>query len=375
MEKETKRCPICGETIDAHVPICPICGEATGFQPVPPVAETTEHVENVENSEDMVAEQPVQETPTIPPVVPPVEETVAAPVQEVVPPPIQKPEPPAIPPVEETVAVPPPVPPKATTPPPPPVPPAPVMEEKKQSSWLWVALTLLFLAIIGAGIYFLFFNDTKSNTQESVPMVSNAEKSVAEVLDSIEKVLPPGTKTVLSVKSGDAPCLFFLTNGHFNRFDAKEKQTIEVELAKLNPEATIDFQEGGIIEATPTPDDKDILLLVTSKVGEKGLYKYNVESSRIDILGKGDIEKGGSGYIIRGINNERQIDNTGNIISEIDPGLPEEFLQNEQEKEQPAKPKPQVKNQPKKTEPEPTTPSEPEPSTESQGTGFHFEPI
>ena len=374
MEKEMKRCPICGETIDAHVPICPICGEATGFHPVPLVAETTEHVENVENSDDVVVEQPVQETPTIPPVVPPVEETMATPVQEVAPPPIQKPEPPAIPPVEETVAVPPPVPPKATTPPPP-VPPAPVMEEKKQSSWPWIVFTLLSLAIIGAGIYFLFFNDTKSNTQESVPVVSNAEKSVAEVLDSIEKVLPPGTKTVMSVKTGDAPCLFFLTNGHFNRFDAKEKQTIEVELPKLNPEATIDFQEGGIIEATPTPDNKNILLLVTSKVGERGLYKYNVESSRIDILGKGDIEKGGSGYIIRGINNERHIDENGYITKEFDPGLPEEYLQDEQDKEQNAKPKPQVKNRPKKTEPEPTTPSEPEPSTESQGTGFRLEPI
>ena len=59
------------------------------------------------------------------------------------------------PPIPKPAAVPPPIPPATA------VPPTPVVEEKKQSSWGWIAFTLLLLAIIGAGVYFLFFNDSK----------------------------------------------------------------------------------------------------------------------------------------------------------------------------------------------------------------------
>lgn len=209
-----------------------------------------------------------------------------------------------------------------------------------------------------------------------MPIVSVAEKTAVEVLDSIKRELPPGAQEVLRVNAGDAPCLFFLNNGHFHRFDAKEKQTIEVELPKLNPEASVDILKGGVIKATPTPDNKDILLVVTPRDAERALYKYNVEGSRVDILGKGIIEEYGSGYIIRGANNERHIDDTGNITREFDPGLPEELQTQEQEtKPAPAKPKPQPTT-PKQTEPEPEpTPSEPAEPAENTGTGFHLEPV
>ena len=354
MEKVTRLCPVCGEPIDAHAQICPICGEPTGFpaeapvQPSPQEEERTIQDSSLIDSQEEVVPPPIVETP-VPEVKP---EAV------VTPPPIPKP-----------AAVPPPIPPAT------PVPPTPVVEEKKQSSWGWIAFTLLLLAVIGAGVYFLFFNDNKSDTQETVPTVSVAEKSAVEVIDSIQKVLPPGAQTVLRVTSGDAPCLFFLNNGHFHRFDAKEKQTIEIDLASLNPEASVDILKGGIIKATPTPDEKDILLVVIPKNSERALYKYNVEGSRVDVLGVGEIEEYGSGYIIHGINNERHIDNTGNITREFDPGLPEE-LQNTEKKSQPVQTKPRSQTKtPKPSEPATTAPSEPEPPVENQGTGFRLEPI
>ena len=417
MDKKTLECPVCGEHIDAHLQVCPICGEPTGF---PPVAKDTER-ECPVCGETIPAETAVCPvcgetigTPAAPPITAAETQVLQKTVTEAVPAaavdaphaqPVQPVMPP-VPPVQPTAAPPPvtlpPPPPAQQTPPPSPVPPAPPTQQswqgnqpaynaqqpaqkKKGKTWLVVLLTAIILAGAGVGAYFLFFNKDKKKDSETSEAQSNTLTAYSEVLDSIEDKLPAGATVVARFTEDQMPCLFYLDGGKLLNVNAKTKETVQIEPSSMNPQAVVDYKEGGIIRVDVTPDDKALILLVTSKgVEESGLYRYWVKDGTVDILGKGEIDINGSGYIIHGINMERHIDSSGNITKEFDPGLEMEPTESgayddskktKSSKTQSSSSKVKTES---KTHPSETTPpvqKKEDPPVENKGTGFRFEEI
>lgn len=155
----------------------------------------------------------------------------------------------------------------------------------QQNKRYWIGGAIGAVIIIGA--FLLTFS-------RSTPMFGEKKLATSEVLDSFAAVIPEGSSVVARF-SDSRHALYYLNSGHLMKFNAETKMLDEVDLTLLNGDAIVYYNDRemvqGILDATLSGDEKDILLTVVAERPQTGeapktmRYRLNTESMNLHELG------------------------------------------------------------------------------------------
>lgn len=125
-------------------------------------------------------------------------------------------------------------------------------------------------------------------------MFGEKKLATSEVLDSFAAVIPEGSNVVARF-SDNRHALYYLNSGHLMKFNAETKMLDEVDLTLLNGDAIVYYNDRemvqGILDATLSTDEKDIVLTVVAERPQAGQapktmrYRLNTESMNLHELG------------------------------------------------------------------------------------------
>lgn len=287
MERRISPCPNCGKMIYSHAVLCPYCKRRTGFKPA-------------DKTETPIADAPVAPAASV---------ASAAPAEG-------KPSK-----SKKKVSI-------------------PYYGQQRLSKYSRATKVKGAIIALLTVVVLILFIAVQMQNRRLMKLSSAIDHSSQEVIDSMANEVSQSGYVIAKFPERDRHCMYYLVGGHMYVFDAVTRNERELKLNEMNPQAVVDYEGSGVLQANISPDDQYIIIVASRDMGntECGLYQMDAKTQQITVLDRGKVTFDNGEYTVQSGGRTARYDTSGTKLA----GLTIEEAE--------AMPKPATKEEKKKEE-------------------------
>lgn len=195
-------------------------------------------------------------------------------------------------------------------------------------------IAVLALVVLG------LFIAVQMQSQRLKKLSSAIDHSSQEVIDSMANEVSQSGYVIAKFPERDRHCMYYLLGGHLFVFDALTRNEQELNLSDMNPQAAVNYEGSGVLQANISPDDQYIIIVASRDAGntECGLYQMDAKTQQLTVLDRGKVTYDNGEYTVQSGGRTARYDSSGTKLAgltiEEAEALPKPAAKEEKKKEE-----------------------------------------